>query len=146
MFKCGAGKYPAMTNVLNSLQSDKVKLFSLEDCYFVAKCVEVYDGDTITVIICMDFGDEANSRFFKFKVRLYGINTPEIRTKDKKEKQLGYEARDYLRSLVLGELIYLKCGKFDKYGRLLGVVFTLESHENINEKMLEKGYAIPYLV
>ena len=142
MFQCGISENIKMLRKMKEIDGNTVDLFSLADCDFIAKCVEVYDGDTITVVICFDL----TNKFLKFKVRLLGIDTPEIRTRDKLEKKRGFEARDYLRSLILNKLIYLKCGKFDKYGRLLGTVLSINDHKNINDLLIDGGYAEPYMV
>lgn len=133
---------------LEELNTNDVPLFNLNNCEFHAKCVEVYDGDTITIIIYL-----FNS-FYKFKVRLSYINTPEIRTKNLEEKKAGLEARDHLRELILDKIIKIKCGKFDKYGRLLGEIFLIEQDNScngdcncdisINQKLIDGGYAVPY--
>ena len=43
------------------------------------------------------------------------------------------------------QLVYLKCGKFDKYGRLLGTIF-LNEHDtvSVNELMVNNGYGYEY--
>lgn len=102
-----------------------------------AKVLDVYDGDTITVALPL------NKTFYKVKCRLMGINTPEIRTKDPVEKKAGYEAKEWLCSAVLNELVVLKCGKWDKYGRLLCTVIK-NSGEVINQSMISNGLAVKY--
>ena len=127
---------------LESFDAKDVSLFNLDNCSFHVKCVEVYDGDTITIILYL-----FNS-FYKFKVRLLHINTPEIRTKNLDEKKAGFEARDYLRGLILNKIIKIKCGKFDKYGRLLGEIFLIDQDDDcsvsINQKLIDGGYAVLY--
>ena len=44
---------------------------------------------------------------------------------------------------VGGSLVYIECGNFDKYGRLLVTMYA-EDGENINEWMIKKGYGVPY--
>ena len=53
--------------------------------------IKVYDGDTITIASKMPY---ENSSLFRFNVRLNGIDTPEIKSKDKNEKALAILARD----------------------------------------------------
>ncbi len=105
---------------------------------FVSK---VYDGDTITVDI--DLGLNVNLK--GEKVRLFGINAPEMRGQ---EKQKGKVSRDFLRSLVLKKNIYIKTikDKKGKYGRYIAEVFVNDklSDEliNVNRLMVKKGFAV----
>tara|TARA_A100001011_G_C14293053_1_gene837099 strand:+ start:851 stop:1174 length:324 start_codon:yes stop_codon:yes gene_type:complete len=102
-----------------------------------ATVVKVYDGDTITVDIDLGFGIVLR----KQKIRLYGINTPEVRGE---EKELGKKVRDILREKILGETIIVKTikDKKGKYGRWLGTIFHKE--ENINDWLLNEGHALPF--
>jgi micrococcal nuclease len=108
-----------------------------------AKVLHVYDGDTITVAIPL------LGSVFKWKCRMIGIDTPEIRTRNLSEKRMGLLARDALRELVADKIVSLECGKFDKYGRLLAIVHVYdESGTNIvanaNQWMLQQGLARTY--
>jgi|TARA_R100000081_G_C4811193_1_gene171276 micrococcal nuclease len=102
-----------------------------------ATVVKVYDGDTITVDIDLGFGIVLR----KQKIRLYGVNTPEVRGE---EKELGKKVRDLLREKILGETIIVKTikDKKGKYGRWLGTIFHQE--ENINDWLLNEGHALPF--
>jgi len=106
---------------------------------YKAKVLDVYDGDTVTLLIDIGF-----SIHLKERCRLIGINTPEIRTRDLEEKKNGYIARDYLRNLILNKDVIIETHKQGKYGRYLVEIFY--NDESINQKMLDKGYAEPYLV
>mgnify|MGYP005995995245 FL=1 len=114
--------------------------FSLCDQEFTCKCVKVYDGDTITVI----FKPFEQTSFYKFRIRLSGIDTPELRTKNKEEKKKGIIVRDFLRELVLGKIITIKCSDFDKYGRILADIYIKDMDKSINTLLIEKGYAYSY--
>ena len=118
--------------------------FSLEGREFVCKCVKVYDGDTITV--ALEPFDSCG--FYKFRTRLSGIDTPEIKTKNADEKSQGILARDFLRGLILGKIIKIKCGEFDKYGRLLADLYEMTdgvaAKNSINDQLIEKKYAYAY--
>jgi len=80
---------------------------------------------------------------------LAGIDTPESRTKDLKEKALGLEAKDYLKkSLKDAKSVVIKTEKMDsseKYGRILGWVYVNGESESLNNKMINDGYAWGYL-
>jgi len=100
---------------------------------YKAKIIKVYDGDTVTADI--DCGFHIH---FTEKVRLYGIDAPEIRGK---ERPKGLKARDYLRALILDKEIILETikDKKGKYGRYLGHIIL--DGVNINEKLVKDGHA-----
>ena len=103
----------------------------------------VYDGDTITVDVDLGFGIWTK----KQKIRLYGIDTPELRGE---ERYKGLISRDIVRKWILGKEITLRTikDKKGKYGRWLGIIL-IESEEgilNINEMLVEKGYAEEYMI
>lgn len=101
-----------------------------------AKVISVYDGDSIKVIFPL------NGVLYRWSCRLNGVDTPEIRTRNLKEKEMGYKVRDFLREKILNKVVTLNCGELDKYGRLL-VDINYES-ENINEWLIKNGYAYEY--
>jgi micrococcal nuclease len=107
-----------------------------------AKVLKVYDGDTITVVATLDFGVYQSPQLYKFSVRLNGIDTPEIKTKNDNEKRLATIARDELRNQLNGKIVELKNVATEKYGRLLADVYLGDIH--INEWMVTKGYAVRY--
>ena len=112
--------------------------------YRVKKITGVVDGDTIDVDIDLGFNVS-----FSQRVRLAGIDTPESRTKDKLEKALGIEAKEYLKSKFKdAEVIVIKTEKPDsseKYGRILGWLYINNNTVSINDQMIEDGYAWGYL-
>jgi micrococcal nuclease len=101
----------------------------------------VVDGDTIDVILDLGF-----SILHKCRVRLYGIDTPESRTRDKDEKVRGKLAAKYLKdSIKNGTEIILRSKLKDskgKYGRVLGEIIV--DSININQSMIEKYLAVQY--
>lgn len=104
---------------------------------YKATVTKVYDGDTITVDFDLGFGIILK----KQKIRLLGINTPEVRGS---EKPQGIISRDALRQRILGKVVTIKTSKDKKgkYGRWLGEVFVEE--ENINQWLITEGYAKEY--
>jgi endonuclease YncB( thermonuclease family) len=116
---------------------NKAPLFSLNGLTREARVIDVYDGDSITCIF--KFKDE----YYKWKCRLLGIDTPEIRTKNIKEKEHAIKARDYLRSKILHQIVKIECFDFDKYGRLLIKVLD---HKNIDitYHLIEQGFGVHY--
>lgn len=132
----------------------ETKEFTLSGYFAKAYVISVYDGDTIK--INMKFGD----KIYLWNCRLQGIDTPEIKVKRKGKsseeikkleelKLVGLEAKQYLSDLILRKYIYVKCGHFDKYGRLLVLVFLednnkkLDFKSSVNHDVMEK-YGNPY--
>ena len=87
--------------------------------YRVKEVTKVVDGDTIDVIIDLGF-----DIMYKSRVRLFGIDTPESRTRDLEEKKFGLLAKEYLKEkLYTAEKIVIKTHKGEetgKFGRILG--------------------------
>ena len=102
--------------------------------YYNATVIKVYDGDTITAIVDLGFSVK-----MKIKVRLAGINAPEVRGKSRPE---GLKTRDFLRSLILNKDIVIKTtkDKKGKYGRYIGVIYMED--KNVNEMLVEKQLAV----
>ena len=105
-------------------------------CY-KARCVSVYDGDTVTLDISLGF----NVVMHKQKVRLLGINTPEVRGE---ERELGLVSRDRLRELIDDKdvIIVTHRDKGGKYGRLLATIYL--DGVNINQQLVDEGLAEVY--
>lgn len=104
-----------------------------------AKVVSVYDADTITVDIDLGF----TAYLSKVKLRLHGIDAPEMRGP---EKQAGTKARDWLRGQILGQEIRIKTykDKKGKYGRWLAEIFPFEGDaeaKSFNQLLVENGHA-----
>lgn len=106
---------------------------------------DVYDGDTITVDISLGF----HVTMTDIKVRMIGINTPEIRTKDKDEKEKGLATRDWLRERILGKKVLLHTKKRGKFGRWLGMIWELDQDKPLfensyNKQLINEGLAKEY--
>jgi micrococcal nuclease len=109
--------------------------------------VKVVDGDTVDVNIDLGFGVWMK----KERVRLYGIDTPESRTRDLEEKKYGLKAKDYLiEKLQMGTPV-LKTHKDakGKFGRILGELLYIDNEEtgsmvNINQLMIAEHQAVAY--
>ena len=108
--------------------------------YAVKEIKKVVDGDTVDIVIDLGF-----SLTKKERVRLAGIDTPESRTKDLKEKELGLEAKEFLARRLqegVGRNLKVRTEKDGKYGRMLGWFIIGET--NLNEEMVHRGYAWLY--
>jgi micrococcal nuclease len=112
--------------------------------YRVKQVLRVVDGDTIDVDIDLGFDISFTSR-----VRLAGIDTPESRTTDKKEKVLGLEVKQRLKDILSkSSKIVIRTEKPDsteKYGRILGWLFIDGAEKSINEGLIADGYAWDYM-
>ena len=98
------------------------------DAYFgVVK--KVYDGDTVQLQSGV-------------KVRLIGINTPEVAKRNRPGDSGGIEAKAFLSRQVLGKKVRLVPGpeRYDKYQRLLATLYSVEG-EDLNARMLDEGLA-----
>jgi endonuclease YncB( thermonuclease family) len=115
---------------------DNTEKFTFAGKTVRAKCVKVYDGDTITVVF------ETMGVFYRFSIRMNGYDSPEIRSKNPEEKKYGKWSRDYLSAFVLNKIITLECKDYDKYGRVLADVYVGDF--NINEDMVTNGYSRIY--
>ena len=113
--------------------------FSFKGKCIYAKCVDVYDGDTITVKFFY------RRELLKYKVRLLGLDTPELKTKNLEEKQLSQKIKGYVSELIMNKIIKLKCYEFDKYGRILAeIFFKSEKEYSLNNFLIENRLAIKY--
>ena len=104
------------------------------DYTYNAKVISVYDGDTVTLLI-----DLGCWTFIREKCRLHGINTPEVRGKERPE---GLVSRDALRELVLGKDVVVRTekDKTGKYGRLLATLYMGDL--NVNDWLVSESLAI----
>ena len=116
---------------------ENTRPFELRDMRVRAKIIDVYDGDTVTAAF-----DTLGAGIYSHRIRLLGIDTPEIRTKNAEEKVAGFEARDYMREQVLGKVVLLHIKGTDKFGRVLATIFL--NDVNINEQMVTGGHARVY--
>ena len=114
------------------------------------KIKRVVDGDTVDVDIDLGFSVWLK----KQRIRLYGIDTPESRTRDKEEKVFGILAKEFLKRELDSESVRLKTRKDGKgkYGRILGEFIKRDNDGhpvygydiNINNLLVEKHHAVAY--
>ena len=106
---------------------------------YIAKITSVYDGDGAYDSV-IDMGMKL---YIERKVRLYGIDTPELKGK---EKDAGKKVRNFVRELILNKnvVLYTKKDKSGKYGRLLASI-KLENGTDLAELLIAKKYAKLYL-
>ena len=113
----------------------------MRELYFYNTVVDrVVDGDTIDVTIDLGF-----NVWIKERLRLYGLNTPETRTKDAEEKERGLKAKRYVENQVnsnQGKIQIQSLGR-GKYGRVLAEIWV--GKNNINELLISNGHAEIYM-
>jgi micrococcal nuclease len=99
----------------------------------------IVDGDTVDVVIDLGFDIHYSSR-----VRLYGIDTPESRTRNKDEKVRGLMSKKYLTDALSKGQVVIKThkDKKGKFGRVLGEMYVAE--KNINLMMVDDHLAVKY--
>ena len=122
---------------------------SRKSCYNfrVTEINRVVDGDTIDVTIDLGF-----DLYKKERVRVAGVDTPEKRTRNLEEKELGIDATEWLKAKLEGAVagdddLIIRTeldGGVGKYGRLLGWLYIGDSELSLNEQMITEGYAHPY--
>jgi micrococcal nuclease len=109
------------------------------------KVIKVYDCDTITIATKFPYLstlDESNI-MYRFHIRLLGIDTPEMKTKNEDEKTLSHLAQKTLSELILNKKVTLKNTSLDKYGRILGNVY-MENGIELSKWAIENRFAVPY--
>ena len=109
---------------------------------YACKLLRVVDGDTCDAMIDLGF-----NIFVKKRIRFYGVDTWESRTRDLDEKAKGLEAKAYVKDLLENS----DDGKFSiishgvgKYGRVLGELFVKGHEKSVNELLKENGHAYEY--
>ena len=101
--------------------------------------IKVYDGDTITIAAKLPYDE---SPLYRFPVRLLGIDSPEMKSKNQKERAEAHVSQEALSNLILHKRVTLKNMGTEKYGRILADVYLDDLHLNI--WMLEQKLAIAY--
>ena len=122
---------------------------SRKSCYNfrVTEINRVLDGDTIDVTIDLGF-----DLYKKERVRIAGVDTPEKRTRNLEEKELGIDATNWLKDKLDGAIngdddLVIRTeldGGVGKYGRLLGWCYIGDATVSLNEQMITEGYAHAY--
>ena len=109
---------------------------------YSCKLVRVVDGDTADAMIDLGF-----KTWVKKRIRFYGVDCWESRTRDLEEKKKGLAAKAYVKDLLENS----DDGKFSiishgvgKYGRVLGELFVKGHDKSVNELLMENGHAYQY--
>ena len=111
--------------------------------YRIKSVNKVVDGDTIDASIDLGFDISLEKR-----IRLAGVDTPESRTTDLKEKAMGLESKEWLKKKLEGAKdIIIKTelpDSTEKYGRIIGHLFINGQETSLNNQMIAEGYALAY--
>ena len=109
---------------------------------YSCKLDRVVDGVTCDALIDLGF-----DTFVKKRIRFFGVDTWESRTRNKEEKVKGLAAKAYVKDLLENS----EDGKFSiishgvgKYGRVLGEIFVKGHKKSVNELLKENGHAYEY--
>ena len=129
------------TDLLEKIDPKTVPKVPFQDKIIYARIEEIYDGDTVKIIIL--FGETP----VRFSLRILGIDAPEIKNGEGRlpeEHKAAIKVRDYMRSLFPTNIAKICIRDWDKYGgRVLGELF-LETGENVAEILIHGGWARPY--
>jgi len=126
----------------------KMALRPVSPYYYKGVLRRVIDGDTIVGDIDLGF----DVALKKQKFRLYGINTPESRTRDKAEKVRGLAAKERLIELLGGyqtavdgiEFLFLSHDK-GKFGRILAEIYHPNNlDKSLNQQLVDEDHAEEY--
>ncbi len=103
---------------------------------YEAEAIEVFDGDTFKALIHLGFGIMTRQT-----IRLWGLDAPEINTKE------GRKTKEALESLLIAKRLKLRAMDTDKYGRFLADVWSLDAEKDkplsINQALLNQNLAAP---
>lgn len=152
---------------LQQCSNEMLPYFTLDGVQCIAKVVDIYDGDTLTLVF------RHNGSLSKFKCRLAGIDCPEMKppkNKPNREKEIkeailarnevlrlttslgpnpissGLTKPDIQRLLsdTHSKVINVACGPFDKYGRLLVDIYDPDTNTHVNQHLIDNGFAVAY--
>lgn len=135
------------------------KSFSLHGQETFCRLVDIIDGDSLVVIL------PVFDNYYKYHIRINGIDTCEMKSKNQDNKQLALKARCELLNIITKNnydfniskdemkrilnsdiyILYLECREFDKYGRLLANVYLDDSKKiSLSEHLINKNLAYIY--
>ena len=109
---------------------------------YSAKLQRVVDGDTCDALIDLGF-----DTWVKKRIRFFGVDTWESRTRNLEEKKKGLAAKEFTKDLLENSdegKFLLKSHGVGKYGRVLGELFVKGHDTSVNELLKENGHAYEY--
>ncbi len=152
-------------NKLKKADVETIPYFGMDGKETIGRIVNIIDGDTIVVVFSF------KTELYKFKIRMAGINCPELHPKTGTEQekqdeiQSAKNAREYLIRIITGNdslygltpnelkkyfatnslFVHIKVLGWDKYGRTLAKLYD-KNKLCINDMMIKAGHAKPYMV
>lgn len=136
-----------VTNVQKRTFKDEMRL---------VKVINVYDGDTITIVTKLD----TNENYRSYKFRLHGLDTPEIKPrKNIEDRDLHIAAakavKKALENRVLNRVVFVKFMEEEKFGRLMGYLHDVQeencipqmlspAEQSINDWLIAEKLALPF--
>ena len=133
--------------------NENTEYYKFNNQKFYCKVVDIYDGDTITIAV------KLNKKIYKHKVRMFGYDSPEMKPRRSNINRDGIiikakKAKKVLSELILNKIvvIHIQKGTWDKYGRLLGIVYSKlipgfgqkAYNFNVNKYMIDNNYGYEY--
>lgn len=97
------------------------------------RVVCVYDGDSVTVVAYYQ------GELQKFSVRIRGVDAPEIRSSNPRERILAKKAKAFTESVCSQRVVRLKNFGSDKYGRVLADVWV--DGKSVGSSLIAAGFA-----
>lgn len=128
---------------LQSLDCSSVPRFSFDGVDTYARVVNVHDPDTITVVF------EFNNQLVKINIRIDGVDAPELHSSVQAEVDACVKGTNALKELIDDKVIRVELGKFDKYGRVLSRLYTIDPIDEtglscINDYLIQHQYVRSY--
>jgi endonuclease YncB( thermonuclease family) len=128
---------------LQSIDCDSVNRFSFDGVDTLGRVAHAHDADTVTIIF------EWRGQLIKLNTRLAGIDAPELNSKVLAESEACRVGTQALRDLIQDKVVRVKLANFDKFGRPLAILYTMEplgdGDMSVNDWLIKLGYARRYM-
>jgi endonuclease YncB( thermonuclease family) len=129
---------------------DDLDLFSFDGLVTKCKVVDIYDGDTVTIVFY--YGNSP----LKVKFRMLGYDTPEVKLhksdiNGELHKKAGLVVKEKLKAKILHKIFWVKFDKEEKYGRTMGELYEIYDvhkftgeEKSINKWVIDNKYGKVY--
>lgn len=123
-------------NILSTINIDSINNFPFSNVKY-ARVYDAYDADTLSIVFVL-YG-----ALIKMKLRVLGVDSPEIKSHNQKLKKRAYEGREYAKKLLVDKIHPIRLIKWDKYGgRVIGELIYNET--NYSDMLINNNYAVKY--
>ena len=108
---------------------------------YKARVLNIVDGDTLDILIDLGFNITIKER-----VRLYGVDTPESRTRNLEEKKKGLAAKQFVKDWLDDAEVEITTEEKGKFGRYLAIIYVpgVNAKVNFNKMLITEGHAREY--